>query len=137
MPTESLVEPVDVYFNLHKRLWSLRDRKTGLVIRHARVVAFALGAEMIVRPAGQRLVKLTGRKTVHAFIRGRDAEVSTDVRGWLSFGTGLPAATRITYNPQRADHFTRAGNGMRIDRASAVVMVAPQGEPPQVWAVPA
>lgn len=133
---ESLDFPVDVFFNLHRREWSLRNRKTGLVERHSRVVAFALGARLVVQPAGRARVLATGHKTVHAFVRGDGAEIGPDFAGWLRFGAGLPDACRITYNPKRADHFTRVWTGERIDRASAVVMVAPPGEAPQVWAVP-
>lgn len=134
---ESLAFPVDVFLNLHKRVWSVRNRSTGLVEHHARVVAFAFGARLVVQPAGHAKAFQTGAKNVHAFVRGRDAEIGPDHAGWLRFGAGLPDACRITYNPKRADHFTRVGTGERIDAASAVVMIAPPDGPPQVWAVPA
>ena len=61
---------VDVYFTLHRGVWSLRDRKSGLVTGHSRVVAFAFGARMVVREAGRARVLREGVKNVHAFIRG-------------------------------------------------------------------
>ena len=128
---------VDVYFNLHRKVWSIRSRKTGLVTDHARVVAFPMGAEMVVRPAGRAKVLQTGQKNVHAFVRGVDPHLSDMVDQWLSFGATLPAATRVGYNPQRAGYFTRKDTGERIDSASALVMVAPMEGPPEVWAVPA
>ncbi|QJA42981.1 hypothetical protein [Phaeobacter phage MD18] len=127
---------VDVYFNLHRKVWSIRCRKSGLVTDHARVVAFPLGASMVVRPAGRAKVQATGQKNVHAFVRGAEPELSDRVADWLAFGRGLPEATRITYNPRHAGHFTRKDNGARIDSASAIVMVAPPDAPPEVWAVP-
>ena len=128
---------VDVYFNLHRGVWSLRDRKSGLVTGHSRVVTFAFGARMVVREAGRARVLREGVKNVHAFIRGEDPDTFGDLAGWLAFAEGLPDSTRITYNPHRAGYFTRKDNGERIDSASAVVMVAPFEGPPQVWAVPA
>lgn len=134
---ELITDPVDVYFNFHRGVWSLRSRKSGLVIAHARVVAFAHGARMAVQASGRRRVLETGHKTVHAFVRGEDAEASEDVAGWRAFGQGLPDICRARYNPRRAGYFTRDDTGERIDSASALVMVAPAGEPPEVWAVPA
>lgn len=127
---------VDVYYNLHKKVWSVRCRKTGRVVDHSRVVAFSIGATMIVRPSGRAKVLQTGVKNVHAFVRGVDPDLSENVADWLEFGKGLPEATRVTYNPRRAGYFTRCDTGERVGSASALVMVAPEGEPPQVWAVP-
>jgi len=134
---ESLSFPVDVYFNLHKKVWSLRNRKSGLVERHARAVAFPHGAEMVVQAAGRARVLETGHKTVHAYVRGEGVDISADSEALHKFALTLPAACRITYNPRRAGYFTKADTGERIDRASALVMIAPKGETPQVWAVPA
>lgn len=134
-----MAQGVDVYFNLHKHVWSVRSRQTGLVTGHARVVAFSCGADMVVRPSGRARVLETGQKNVHAFVRGIDPELFNDgwqVKSWLSFGQSLPDATRVCYNPRRAGHFTRADTGERIDAASALVMVAPKEGAPQVWAVP-
>jgi hypothetical protein len=127
--------PVDVYFNLHRLIWSVRDRKTGLVLAHKRVVAFSLGAEMVVQQAGRTRVLQTGVKQVHAFVRGNAPDLSDNVGLWLPFARDLPNYTRITYNPHRAGFFTRKDNGARIDKASALVMIAPQDGPPEVWAV--
>lgn len=134
---ENLAFPADIFFNLHKRVWSVRNRSTGRVERHARVVVLATGAHLVVQPAGREKTIRTGQKNVHAFVRGRDAGIQSDTAGWLSFVTGLTTACRITYNPKRADHFTRVDTGERIDAASAVVMIAPPDGPPQVWALPA
>lgn len=131
------MEPVDVYFNLHRRVWSLRSRRTGLVIEHRRVVHFALGAKMVVRPSGRERVLRTGKKDVHAFVRGTPTDLSDSVAEWLEFGRSLPGAAQITYNPHRAAHFTRRDTEERIDEAGAVLMVAAPAARPEVWAVPA
>ncbi|AWY09128.1 hypothetical protein vBRpoSV10_6 [Ruegeria phage vB_RpoS-V10] len=129
------MEKVDVYFNLHRKIWSIRSRKSGLVTAHSRVVVFPYGAEMIVQAAGRARVLQEGKKYVHAYVRGESPLVYDAAAHWQAFGESLPAATRSTYNPMRAGHFTRRDNGARIDHAAAVVMVAREGAPPEVWAV--
>lgn len=127
---------VDVYYNLHRKVWSLRSRKNGLVVAHTRIVSFPHGASLVVRAAGRKQVLLTGRKNVHAFVRGETYDTCTDVARWMEFCDGLTKAAPITYNPHRADHFTRRDTGERIDHAAAVVMIAPEGAAPRVLAVP-
>jgi hypothetical protein len=129
------VNPVDVYFNLHRAVWSVRCRKSGLVTDHHRVVVFPLGASMVVRAAGHSKALQTGQKNVHAFVRGNAPETSDNVAEWLAVANNLPRATRATYNPKRAAHFTLTDTGERIDSASAVVMIAPEGEAPQMWII--
>lgn len=60
---------VRVYWNLHKKLWSVQDRKTGLVIAHTDHIALT-DAKFVVRKAGQEKVRREGKKNVHAFVRG-------------------------------------------------------------------
>ncbi|MFG6572295.1 hypothetical protein ACGYLO_11880 [Sulfitobacter sp. 1A13353] len=63
---------VAVYFNLHKRCFSLRAEEgdlRGIVIGHAdQVVLTAVTCH--VRAAGQATVRATRVKNVHAFLRG-------------------------------------------------------------------
>ena len=61
-----------LYWNLHKKKWSLQDRKTGRVRQH--VTAFTMyDAKFVVRKAGQAKVRSEGRKNVHAFAVGTGA----------------------------------------------------------------
>ena len=131
------MQAADVYFNLHRRVWSLRCRSTGRVTGHSRVVAFPFGARLIVRKAGRERVLRTGQKVVHAFVRGDVLDTSGTVAEWMETAQTLPNAVAITYNPFHAAHFTHRATGERIDAASAVLMIAPEGQPPQVWAIPA
>jgi hypothetical protein len=128
----------DVYFNLTRHVWSVRDRQTGLVARHARVVVFPHGASLVVNKGGRARVLREGVKNVHAFVRGTRAVYSADVKDWADWLANVAklGGVRITYNPYKADHFTRKDNGERIDSASVLVMIAEEGAPPQVWAVP-
>src|SRR5690554_3174807 len=58
---------VDVYWNVHKRLFSIRYR--GVVVAHAREV-LVRDASYVVQPAGREKVRDSGQKVVHAFVRG-------------------------------------------------------------------
>ena len=58
-----------LYWNLHKKKWSLQDRQTGRVAHH--VTAYTMyDAKFVVRPAGQAKVRREGKKNVHAFAVG-------------------------------------------------------------------
>jgi len=129
------MEKVDVYFNLHRLLWSVRCRRTGHVTQHARVVSFAHGAKLVVRPSGRALVLATGQKNVHAFARGDSPEVSRDWKGWQAFCDGLPDSVLVTYNPHKAGHFMRKDSGERVDSVSSLVLIAPQDAAPRVYAI--
>jgi hypothetical protein len=60
---------VYVYFQWHKKLWSVRSRKTGRVLYHAAVVLL-YDCEFKVSKAGRKRVLKEKRKNVHAGIAG-------------------------------------------------------------------
>lgn len=60
---------VDAYRNLRAGGYSLRDRKTGRVVAIVDAVTLR-DAKFVVQPAGRTRVLATGRKQVHAFVRG-------------------------------------------------------------------
>jgi len=90
-----------IYWNLHKKVWSLQDCKTGRVFSHAE--AFTLyDAKFVVRKAGQAKVRREGKKNVHAFVRGEisyfpdfDPDHHPD---YLDY-------TLVSYNPYKFDTF--------------------------------
>jgi hypothetical protein len=86
---------VDVYFNLHRKVWSVRDRKTRRVIAHVDKIMLA-NVTFKVSAAGNARVRAEGRKNVHAFARGR----VVDLAGGKVFN-GVP----ITYNPYKHTTF--------------------------------
>lgn len=96
-------ERVEIYWNLHKRVYSVRaltgiDR--GRVIAH--VDAFALSNVMfVVNKAGRAKVLAERRKNVHAFVRGiwKDEPVTAQ--------TDAPTAY---YNPYSGDTFMSEGS---------------------------
>ena len=60
---------IRVYWNLHKKCWSVQDCKTNKVVRHTSDITLT-NATFIVRPSGQKRVQLENKKNVHAFAVG-------------------------------------------------------------------
>ncbi len=91
---------VRVYWNLHKKCWSVQDTKTGLVIDHKDKVTLEI-AKFVVRKGGQKRVRKEGKKNVHAFAVGYISnEQDSD---------NSPYYWKITYNPYKDDFFKMAG----------------------------
>lgn len=60
---------VQIYRNLKNGKWSIRDKRTHLVVAHADELVLH-NAAFISNQAGQQRVKETGVKNVHAYIEG-------------------------------------------------------------------
>ena len=86
---------VEVYFNLHKKTFSVRSAKSGKVLLHTDEVHIE-NPEFVVRQSGRNRVLSEGRKNVHAFVRG-DA---TFFRC-----TNRPMLDTLTYNPYKYASF--------------------------------
>lgn len=83
----------DVYRNLTRRCWSVREG--GRVVAHVPAIALA-DVAMVVRPGARDRVLRTGRREVHAWCRGTRTELA-----------GIPAgAVEVGYSPWMAAHFT-------------------------------
>lgn len=106
----------DVYYNLHRHLWSVVAREgagKGRVVAHLPCVLVA-DAEMVVRPTGRARVLQEGRKNVHAFVRGTI----------LPEGAAVPEGARpFSYNPREAAHFTLRDDDARPPVRRAVLVV--------------
>ena len=87
---------VDVYFNVTRKVFSIRQ--DGIVIAH-RSNLFLTHSKFIVRESGQKRVRETGHKNVHAFVRGmwdqKDNHTFKDLLLWR----------RVSYNPKRDNFF--------------------------------
>ena len=120
------MKKVRVYWNLHKKCWSIQDAKSGLVIDHRYDVTLEQ-AKFVVRKGGQKRVREEGKKNVHAFAAGR-----------YSLKNGLAAydkgARKVTYNPYVNDTFVFAETGEPVTDAYVVTMGTWQGKP-SVWAI--
>lgn len=107
-------ERVEVYYNLHKKCWSVRSCKTGRVIKHADSLAMR-DCKFVVRPAGREKVRREGRKNVHAFVRGYIDEASKTP----------PTHILVTYNPYKHDTFVAPWWGdMPVKEAATVKLTA-------------
>ena len=91
---------VEVYRNLHKKgvVYSIRDRKTKLVITHVSNLTL-IDVKFHVNQRGRKRVLIEKRKNVHAVIQGRISSGGTSQRGRL-----------ITYNPYISNQFFLKNN---------------------------
>ena len=115
-----------VYWNLHKKVWSLQDRTTGRVRNH--VTSFTLyDAKFVVRPAGRDKVRREGKKNVHAFAVGTGGLRD----GVATCMTGRP----VTYNPYKHDTFVFADTGEPVTDVHVISVFTRNGKP-EVYAIP-
>jgi len=118
---------VDVYWNLHRKCWSVKSRERhfryGTIILHA-VRVDLIDAHFVVQDAGRQRVLRDKTKNVHAFARGRLVRPPTDAahsshpelpQFWhfVTFPnvvcSGVRGGTlwyRCSYNPYKSGHFT-------------------------------
>lgn len=109
-----------VYFNLHRKCWSVRaadGEHVGLVVAHATRVALR-NVTARVSEAGRQRVIQEQRKNVHAGLVGELYAVDGEWR--IDEPPGLPAfdelplsesAFAITYNPYKAPTFVDKTTG--------------------------
>ncbi len=64
------MKKVRVYWNLHSKIWSVQDCKSGLVIDHVNHISLEQ-AKFIVRKGGQKRVRKESKKNVNALAGGR------------------------------------------------------------------
>ena len=117
-------KPVEVYFNLQKKCWSVRQ--DGIVRYHTDYV-FMRDAEFKVSQKGRDRVLREKRKNVHAVIKG-----------FLHTPTDMPKAidgefTYITYNPYKYDSFVKVDTEHSVKTAKWVDMMI--NEPVMAWEV--
>ena len=104
---------VEVYFNLHKKTFSVRNCKTGLVIAHTDNI-WVEDPVFVVRKAGREKVLRERKKNVHAFVRGtwmQDLLVADAQKIFDHWG----ASEEVTYNPYKYDSFVTKHDGKAID----------------------
>jgi hypothetical protein len=100
---------VAVYYNLHKHCYSIKDKRTGLVIAHADKVTLS-GVQFKVSQAGRARVLREKRKNVHATIEG-------------NYTSQAPAMDKLApayYNPYTCSSFIDKGTGKPLDSATLV-----------------
>ncbi len=128
---------VEVYWNLHKRLFSVRaleGKDKGRVIDHVYGITLK-DAKFVVQPAGRERVRREGKKNVHAFVRGRlhpDALRYTPPESHRFMGRVnsmlVPHGQKITYNPFAHDTFVELNNKNPVHEANIVALDVMLGE---------
>lgn len=116
---------VRVYFNLHRKLFSVMDCATRRVIGHRRTVNLS-GARFVVSEPGRQRVIREKRKNVHAFVEGTLVEAVPPTRTWR----------RVSYNPYFAGHFycPDTPERVRVGASDAVSMYAAANGKPSMYA---
>lgn len=105
---------VDVYWNFHDNIWSIRSRETesyGLVIDHQERVVVE-DVEFVVSEKRRQDVLEEGVKNVHAVVRGVIGENAEPDESW----------TDITYNPFKYSNFVTVEDEDPIHEADVVVL---------------
>ena len=93
-------KPVEVYRNLHKKCWSVRQG--GKVKVHTSYICLQ-DVKFVVQPAGREKVLREQKKNVHAFVKGYLISAKTVNR--LNKDIDMTRAA-VTYNPYKHPHFT-------------------------------
>ena len=113
---------VDVYYNLHKKTFSVKRTSTGKVVAH-RDYVWIKDAQFVVSEAGRQRVLREKKKNVHAFIRGEWLD--------LSEGRAVTEGTKFggyaSYNPYKADTFM--SEDLPLHKADAVLCMGYEEKP--------
>lgn len=105
-------QKVFVYFNLHKKCFSVKDVKTGLVVAHTDSISL-YDCEFKVSEAGRQRVLREQRKNVHAGIVGHYIPEGIE---------GEPLKGEATYNPYKYETFVDRTTTRALERADWVVL---------------
>lgn len=92
---ELIGKRVFIYWNLHKNVWSIKCKKTGLVLGHTKCV-YLKDCKYKVSESGRQRVLKEKRKNVHA-----------GVEGYISYNEFRFSKEHgaMTYNPYKYDSF--------------------------------
>lgn len=128
-----MLERVKVYFNLHKKCWSVKSMDTGE--DYGKVKYHATSVELFhavpkVSKAGQARVRREKKKNVHAGILGRmnwfdDRQESIDYayNHNVNNKRANPKWREITYNPYKHDTFVYVDTGEEFTGADRVYLL--------------
>lgn len=94
---------VEVYFNLHRKMWSIRDARSKLVLGHTDNLLILSDVSFVVNEGGRQRVLRERKKNVHAFARGRFFS-TLNIGGMVTDQT----YTKVSYNPFKAGTFVNA-----------------------------
>jgi len=110
---------VNVYFNLHKRLFSVTQG--GIVQMHSSAIMI-LDARFLVGKAGQAKVRATGRKNVHAKVSGFMADFQLAALAGDRIMYSKDGWRKAYYNPYSTDTFVDYADRIPLHNADAVML---------------
>lgn len=112
---------VEVYFNLHKHVFSVRQCSSGRVILHTDKVHIR-DPQFVVRKSGRDRVLREGKKNVHAFVRG-------EITHFDDFNPDYLDYSLVSYNPYKHDTFVDVCDVTPVRTAKRAVLEVRQVKP--------
>ena len=113
---------VEVYRNLHKKCWSVRNNSTGHVLWHCTEVLLK-DVDLVVRPAGRAKVRREKRKNVHAFAKGKIlyTSVGNNLKK-IDADKYMEKFKQIVYDPYQYESFVYEDSKEPIFKADTVYL---------------
>ena len=114
---------VYVYFNLHKKVWSVRQ--SGRVVEHTKNIMLK-DCRFLVREAGRKRVLREKKKNVHAGVSGYVVDSIPDIV--------YESCTHLAYNPYKYKGFVAINDPYEIVERSDYAHMECENEHTSVWA---
>lgn len=112
---------VFVYYNLHKKVWSVKDWKTKRVIAHVTNITLKNCTLKVSEKGRQRVLK-ERRKNVHAGVLGTITSPIENIE--------KDKRKELTYNPYKFDSFVYKLDGYKVHMLNCIYM-----DKKQLWEV--
>ena len=129
---------VEVYFNLHKRMFSVRaleGERKGRVIDHVHECAVK-GARFVVSQAGRERVLREQKKNVHAYVRGGLVEDSGDyIKTMAKLANDAETLRHVRYDPYRFSSFVDGVTLQPVHEAEVCLLLRLPNGIPAMFAV--
>jgi len=114
---------VYVYFNLHKKVWSVRQ--SGRVVEHTKNIMLK-DCRFLVSEAGRKRVLREKKKNVHAGVSGYVVDSIPEYKVY--------SEAKITYNPYKHKGFVAINDPYEIVEYADYVQMECGDVTPSVWA---
>lgn len=109
---------VEVYWNLHRACWSVREAHGNLIKdRPHRLYVELEDVKWVVQKGGRERVLREGKKNVHAFARGTLVK-----RGGHDNRKGCGEPIGVTYNPFENETFVNRQDGQPVRTCKLAIM---------------
>ena len=105
-------QEVEVYYHYRKKMFSIRDKKTTLVLAHVHNVTLE-NCIFKVSESGRNRVRQTKQKNVHAWITGNFISANTEF-------INLKEMNIAYYEPKTTDSFVDVNTHKKVQEASSV-----------------